>query len=181
MSRSSGSKALPQRPRELSGCGSRALERRLSGPGARALLFHGSWTLPGPGIEPVTPALAGVFFTHEPPGKPCFKCMRGSLKRTAFCLPGFCYVSPDMWVAKQEPPLRWVLDSEPQVGREQQRLRRTSEGVGGGPWSRTAPAAGLSRVIRRLFFFVDVNFLIYFIYKFIYFWLDHVAYGVLVP
>ena len=28
------------------------------------------WDLPGPGIEPVSPALAGGFFTTEPPGKP---------------------------------------------------------------------------------------------------------------
>ena len=28
------------------------------------------WDLPGPGIEPVSPALAGGFFTSEPPGKP---------------------------------------------------------------------------------------------------------------
>ena len=28
------------------------------------------WDLPGPGIEPVTPALVGRFFTTEPPGKP---------------------------------------------------------------------------------------------------------------
>ena len=28
------------------------------------------WTLPGPGVEPVSPALAGGFFTTEPPGKP---------------------------------------------------------------------------------------------------------------
>ena len=28
------------------------------------------WDLPGPGIEPVSPALAGRFFTTEPPGKP---------------------------------------------------------------------------------------------------------------
>ena len=27
------------------------------------------WDLPGPGIEPVSPALAGGFFTTEPPGK----------------------------------------------------------------------------------------------------------------
>ena len=27
--------------------------------------------LPGPGIEPVSPALAGGFFTTEPPGTPC--------------------------------------------------------------------------------------------------------------
>ena len=28
------------------------------------------WDLPGPGIKPVSPALAGGFFTTEPPGKP---------------------------------------------------------------------------------------------------------------
>ena len=29
--------------------------------------------LPGSGIEPVSLALAGGFFTTEPPGKPAFK------------------------------------------------------------------------------------------------------------
>ena len=28
------------------------------------------WNLPGPGIEPMSPALAGGFLTTEPPGKP---------------------------------------------------------------------------------------------------------------
>ncbi|KAJ8790669.1 hypothetical protein J1605_021267 [Eschrichtius robustus] len=28
------------------------------------------WELPGPGIEPVSPALAGGFLTTVPPGKP---------------------------------------------------------------------------------------------------------------
>ena len=28
------------------------------------------WDPPGPGIEPMSPALAGGFFTTEPPGKP---------------------------------------------------------------------------------------------------------------
>ena len=28
------------------------------------------WDLPGPGLEPVSPALAGGFPTTEPPGKP---------------------------------------------------------------------------------------------------------------
>ena len=28
------------------------------------------WDLPGPGIELLSPALAGGFFTTEPPGKP---------------------------------------------------------------------------------------------------------------
>ena len=46
----------------LSSCGSRALERRLSSCGAQASLLHGVWDLPGPGLEPVSPALAGGFF-----------------------------------------------------------------------------------------------------------------------
>ena len=35
-----------------------------------ALPFPSSGDLPGPGIEPVSPALAGGFFTAEPPRKP---------------------------------------------------------------------------------------------------------------
>ena len=45
----------------LSSCGSRALERRLNSCGARAWLLRGMWDLPGPGLEPVSPALAGGF------------------------------------------------------------------------------------------------------------------------
>ena len=36
----------------------------------RAWLLRGTWDLPGPGIKPVSPALAGRFLTAEPPGKP---------------------------------------------------------------------------------------------------------------
>ena len=54
----------------LSSCGSRALEHRLSGCGAQAYLLCGMRDLPGSGIEPVSPALAGSFFTTEPPRKP---------------------------------------------------------------------------------------------------------------
>ena len=53
----------------LSGCGSWALERRLRSCGARAWLLRGMWDLPGSGIEPVSPALAGGFLTTMPPGK----------------------------------------------------------------------------------------------------------------
>ena len=41
----------------------------LSSCGAWALLFCGMWDLPGPGIEPMSPALAGRFLTTAPPGK----------------------------------------------------------------------------------------------------------------
>ena len=54
----------------FSSCGSRALEHRLSSCGAWAQLLHGMWDLPGPGLEPVSPALAGGFLTTAPPGKP---------------------------------------------------------------------------------------------------------------
>ena len=30
------------------------------------------WDLPGPGLEPLSPALAGGFLTTAPPGKPLF-------------------------------------------------------------------------------------------------------------
>ena len=52
-------------------CGSQALEHKLSSCGTQAYLLCGIWDLPRPGIEPMSPALAGGFFTTEPPGKPC--------------------------------------------------------------------------------------------------------------
>ena len=53
----------------LTSCGLRALECRLSSCGAQAWLLCGMWDLPGPGLEPVSPALAGGFLTTAPPGK----------------------------------------------------------------------------------------------------------------
>ena len=44
--------------------------RRLSNCGSRAQLLRGMWDLPRPGLEPVSPALAGRFPTTAPPGKP---------------------------------------------------------------------------------------------------------------
>ena len=55
--------------RGLNSCGLRPLERKLSSCGARTQLLRGMWDLPGPGIEPVSPALAGGFLTTAPPGK----------------------------------------------------------------------------------------------------------------
>ena len=44
--------------------------RRLSNCGSRSQLLRGMWDLPRPGLEPVSPALAGRFLTTAPPGKP---------------------------------------------------------------------------------------------------------------
>ena len=56
--------------RGLGSCGSRALGHRLNSWAARIYLLRGMWDLPRPGIEPVSPTLAGGFFSTEPPGKP---------------------------------------------------------------------------------------------------------------
>ena len=54
----------------LRGCGSWALERRLTGGGAWAYLPQGMWGLPGSGTEPTSPALADGYPTAAPPGMP---------------------------------------------------------------------------------------------------------------
>ena len=54
--------------------------RRLSNCGSRAQSLCGMWDSPRPGLEPVSPALAGRFSTTAPPGKPCllhFNHLRG--------------------------------------------------------------------------------------------------------
>ena len=50
--------------------GHRLQMRRLSSCGSQVQLLHGMWDLPRPGLEPVSPALAGRFSTTAPPGKP---------------------------------------------------------------------------------------------------------------
>ena len=44
--------------------------RRLSSCGSRAQLLRGMWDLPRPGLEPVSPELAGRLSTTAPAGKP---------------------------------------------------------------------------------------------------------------
>ena len=65
--------------RGLSSCGSQALECRLSSRGTWAYLLHGMWDLPGPGLEPVSPALAGGFLTTAPPGKSNISSLKSCL------------------------------------------------------------------------------------------------------
>ena len=50
--------------------GHRLQTRRLSSCGSRAQLLRSTRDLPRPGLEPVSPALAGRFSTTAPPGKP---------------------------------------------------------------------------------------------------------------
>ena len=63
--------------------------RRLSNCGSRAYLLRGMWDLPRPGLEPVSPALAGRFSTTAPPGKPDHFSWYWDI--AMFCLGGYCY------------------------------------------------------------------------------------------
>ena len=62
-------RSMGSRHAGFSSCGSWALQHRLSSCGAWAQLLCGIWDLPGPGLEPVSPALAGGSLTTAPPGK----------------------------------------------------------------------------------------------------------------
>ena len=53
---------------ELSRCSLKALEHRLSLQ-CMGSVAYGMWHPPGPGVEPVTPVLAGRLSTTGPPGK----------------------------------------------------------------------------------------------------------------
>ena len=62
--------------------------RRLSNCGSQAQLLRGMWDLPRPGLEPVSPALAGRLSTTVPPGKPGlfgFVCWFSSEKLSLCC------------------------------------------------------------------------------------------------
>ena len=56
---------------------------RLSSCGSRAQLLRSMWDLPGPGHEPMSPALAGGFLTTAPPGKPKTLFFKSSFRVTA--------------------------------------------------------------------------------------------------
>ena len=56
---------------KLSTCCSQALECGLSSCGTQDLLLRGMQDLPGSGIEPMSPAMAGRFLTTRSPGKSC--------------------------------------------------------------------------------------------------------------
>ena len=75
----------------FSSCGASALERKLNSCGTRAMFPCSMWYFPRPGIEPVSPALAGRFLTTRQPGKSQFLCFEvrekgmGTLSGFSFC------------------------------------------------------------------------------------------------
>ena len=70
--------------------GHRLQTRRLSSCGSQAQLLCSMWDPPRPGLEPVSPALAGRFSTTAPPGKP----LRSIFKINIVTLDFFDYYFP---------------------------------------------------------------------------------------
>ena len=60
---------------------------RLSNCGSRAQLLRGMWDLPRPGLEPVSPALAGRVSTTAPPGKPPYAVFLNNYTVSKYCIP----------------------------------------------------------------------------------------------
>ena len=82
----------------FSSCGLRALECRLSSCGTRAQLLRSMWDPPGPGLKPMSPALAGGFLTTVPPGKPEIGYIYFIVTKSIFtCTPGVKY----WWLLKE--------------------------------------------------------------------------------
>ena len=70
--------------------------RRLSSCGSRAQLLRRMWDLPRPGLEPVSPALAGRFSTTAPPGKPPSFIIISSLN--CRYLEVYCLIPKQFWI-----------------------------------------------------------------------------------
>ena len=78
--------------------------RRLSSCGSRAQLLRGMWDLPRPGLEPVSPALAGRLSTTAPPGKPSYWLLtQGDKEKYILLFRDFCLLMSPLgrsWVYK---------------------------------------------------------------------------------
>ncbi|KAJ8783863.1 hypothetical protein J1605_008906 [Eschrichtius robustus] len=79
------------------------------------------WDPPGPGFEPVSPALAGGFLTTAPPGKPAnifvLFCSTSSRRAGSVVVAhgpscsAACGILPDQ--GSNPCPLHWQADSQP--------------------------------------------------------------------
>ena len=106
---------------------------RLGSCGSWAQLLQGMWNLPGPGIEPMSPVLAGRFLSTSPPGK--------------------SFPPPRIFLAPPFPLVPWpqcslVLSHVPPVGLPvfllppsgPQSWGEGAEGVLSGTWTRCCPS-----------------------------------------
>ena len=125
--------------------------RRLSSCGSWAQLLRGMWDLPKPGLEPVSPALAGGFLTTAPPGK-ALKC---NFLITEWILPlgrGLFANAPgstwqDALPREAEPnQCLWLWQTQCPVQTGTWAQRRAPRGRAEAPWGRSPPAHQLPSI-----------------------------------
>ena len=80
--------------------------RRLSSCGSRAQLLRGMWDSPRPGLEPVSPALAGGFLTSAPPGKPKFSQVFYVQTKVCICWTKIVHLTVHTF------SLSWILNTD---------------------------------------------------------------------
>ena len=83
--------------------------RRLSNCGSRAQSLRGTRDPPRPGLEPVSPALAGRFSTTAPPGKPCHSTFYSLLPSGPLCQLGHWHIYTPVIGASLTTP--WVTEA----------------------------------------------------------------------
>ena len=96
-------------------CRARALDRGLSTSDAWAQLLCGMWDLPGPGLEFMSPALAGEFLTTAPPGKPSLPILSEERGTVLFwvCLSN---LPEGLYIHTEPVPTQYLLTRKPQLG-----------------------------------------------------------------
>ena len=85
--------------------------RRLSSCGSWAQLLRSMWYLPRPGLEPLSPALAGGFLTTAPPGKPPSRFFTADLCSCCFPCQECPSSSPSAYFSASVPSLCSLLFS----------------------------------------------------------------------
>ena len=83
----------------LSSCGawtSRCGAKALGHAGSVVVVLRGTWGLPGPQIEPVSPALVSNFFTTEPSGKPMLFLKKKKITEAKFLIYLYPYSTSDI-------------------------------------------------------------------------------------
>ena len=82
--------------------------RRLSDCGSRAQSLRGMWDPPRPGLEPVSPALAGRLSTTAPPGKPLLAPLKRSIIGRNGLL-GFLHIHSKKVVARSFKAIKYPV------------------------------------------------------------------------
>ena len=110
-------------------------------------MLCGMWHLPGPGLEPMSPALAGGFLTPVPPGKPQDRLLRVAFPKTSEAPPPHHQVyltSPVLQKHREKLRPRALMTGQVLAARSNPELAKAwgREGVRVGGGFKLAPNTG---------------------------------------